>query len=75
LKANREFAECVVAWDENLAEELKILFDPQTAGGLLISVGATEADNLHRELNQAGVSAVEIGEVLPTGQPWIRVAA
>ena len=76
LKANREFAECVVAWDENVAEELKtILFDPQTAGGLLISVGTTEAGNLRRELNQAGVSAVEIGEVLPTGQPWIRVTA
>ena len=41
LKNNREFAECVVGYEEGIAEELKtILFDPQTAGGLLISVAA-----------------------------------
>ena len=35
LKANRDFAECVVAYDAPLADEVKaLLFDPQTAGGL-----------------------------------------
>ena len=34
LKANREFAECVVAYEDGISEEVKtILFDPQTAGG------------------------------------------
>jgi selenide,water dikinase len=74
LKANREFAECVVAWDETVPEELRtLLFDPQTAGGLLISVAAAEADRLCHELNQVGVPAEEIGEVLPSGKPLIEV--
>jgi selenide,water dikinase len=74
LKANRDFAECVVAWDEDVPEELKtILFDPQTAGGLLIAVAAQECEKLRRAMQEAGVPAVEIGEALPAGKPLIRV--
>ena len=74
LKANREFAECVVAWDETVPEELKtLLFDPQTAGGLLISIAAAETGRLCDELNQAGVPADDIGEVLPSRKPLIEV--
>ncbi len=41
LKNNRDFAECVVGYEAGIPEELKtILFDPQTAGGLLIAVAA-----------------------------------
>src|SRR6185437_1933880 len=41
LTANRDFAECLVGYDDNIPEEVKtILFDPQTAGGLLLSVAA-----------------------------------
>src|SRR5450432_3995664 len=37
LVSNREFAECVVGYEDGVSEEVKaILFDPQTAGGLLI---------------------------------------
>ena len=76
LKANREFAECVVQYEEGMSDELKtMLFDPQTAGGLLISVTAEEAADLGRALNSAGVAAVEIGEVLPEGKPAITVLA
>jgi len=36
LKANREFAECVVGYEDGISDELKtMLFDPQTAGGFL----------------------------------------
>jgi len=74
LKNNREFAECVVEW-EGADEELKaLLFDPQTAGGLLISVAAKDAASLTRALNAREVPAVEIGEVLPAGKPMIRVS-
>jgi selenide,water dikinase len=73
LKANREFAECVVEW-EDVDDELKaLLFDPQTAGGLLISVAAKDADSLRQALQARDVPAVEIGEVLPAGKPMIRV--
>ena len=76
LKANREFAECVVGYEDGISEEIKtILFDPQTAGGLLISVAADDSAELTRALNAAGVVAVEIGEVLPSGKPLITVAA
>jgi selenide,water dikinase len=74
LKNNREFAECLVAYDANVPEEIRtILFDPQTAGGLLLSVARSDADSLLTALNNAGVPAVEIGEVLPQGKPLIRV--
>jgi selenide,water dikinase len=75
LKANREFAECVVGYEGGISDEMKtILFDPQTAGGLLISVGLEDATKLTQTLNAAGVPAVEIGEVLPSTKPLIAVA-
>jgi len=75
LKANREFAECMVYYDEAVSEELRtILYDPQTAGGLLISVALEDADELLRELNEAAVPAVSLGEVLSSDKPAIEVA-
>jgi selenide,water dikinase len=75
LKANREFVECVVGYENGISDEIKtMLFDPQTAGGLLISVTAEDGVELTRALNAAGVAAVEIGEALPEGKPTIRVA-
>ena len=74
LKANREFAECVVGYEDGIREEVKtILFDPQTAGGLLISVASEDAVELTRALTAAGVLAVEIGETLPATKPLIVV--
>ena len=74
LKNNREFAECVVEYGEHVAEDLRaLLFDPQTAGGLLISVAAGDAERLVAALKYAGVPASEIGEVLPPGGALIRV--
>jgi selenide,water dikinase len=74
LKANREFAECLVVYDAAVPEDVRtLLFDPQTAGGLLISVAAETADGLAEALRNAGAPAVEIGEVLPAAKPTIRV--
>jgi selenide,water dikinase len=72
LKNNREFAECLVEYGEGVPEELRaLLFDPQTAGGLLIS--KPDSDSLLRSLNDAGVAAVQIGRVVGNTKPRIAV--
>ncbi len=74
LKANRDFAECAVKFEEPVPEEIKtLLFDPQTAGGLLLSVASDDADNLLASLHAALVPAAKIGTVLPQRKPTITV--
>lgn len=60
---NRHFAEAgVEAGDVELARQ-DLLYDPQTAGGLLISVAAEDAPALLRDLQGAVPSAQRIGTV------------
>ena len=74
LNANRDFAECLVGYEGEIPSEIKtLLFDPQTAGGLLLSVAGDDAAGLLVALKAAGVPAVEVGEVLPNGKPLVRV--
>jgi selenide,water dikinase len=74
LKANREFAESCVAYSTHISEDLKtLLFDPQTAGGLLLSVPSEIAKGLIAAMEVAGVPAVRIGEVLPNSEKLIEV--
>jgi selenide,water dikinase len=77
LLANREFAECVTADapGARIADDVRaLLYDPQTAGPLLISVVAGSSSALLRSLQDAGVAATKIGSVLgprTAGQPAI----
>ena len=74
LKANREFAECLVEYGEGIADEVKtLLFDPQTAGGLLVSLAADEAEELVWELEALGLPAAHMGDVETSAKPIIRV--
>jgi selenide, water dikinase len=74
LKANREFAECVVAYEGDLSDEVKaLLFDPQTAGGLFISVAEADAGNLLADLRSTGIQASCIGSVTEPVRPLIKV--
>jgi selenide,water dikinase len=75
LRANREFAECLVKYQGDISEEVKtLLFDPQTAGGLLISVAEHDAALLVDELKAKGVDAFAIGEVTSQTKPLITVS-
>jgi selenide,water dikinase len=69
LIANRDFAECVVHAQADIAPELlTLIFDPQTAGGLLISINPTDADQLEQLTCEAGTPAIRIGRVIERGE-------
>lgn len=67
LLANRSFAECISgdAPSSQIPDHLRtLLYDPQTAGGLLVSVSADGADALLGSLRDAGLAAARIGSVI-----------
>jgi selenide, water dikinase len=74
LKSNREFAECVVRYSGDVEPETRtLLYDPQTAGGLLLSVPSESAHGLISTLQLAGVLAARVGEVIPKSDALIEV--
>jgi selenide,water dikinase len=74
LNNNRDFAECMVGYDDGVPEDMRtLLFDPQTAGGLLISVASEDSARLTQSLNAASVPAVRIGEVVAHTKPLITI--
>jgi selenide, water dikinase len=76
LNNNREFAECVVGYEEPVSDEIKaLMFDPQTAGGLLISIASGHAEEFVASLKSAQVPAAKIGEVADRAKPLIAVSA
>jgi selenide,water dikinase len=72
---NREFRESMVDFAETVERSRQdVLVDPQTSGGLLISLSANQATDLITALKDAGVGdAAEIGEVLngPEEKIWV----
>jgi selenide,water dikinase len=67
LLANRQFAECLTAdaAGSYIPDEWRtLLYDPQTAGGLLIAVSSDSADALLTSLRDAGLKAARVGSVL-----------
>jgi selenide,water dikinase len=66
LLANRDFAECVSADapGSHIADDLRaLLYDPQTAGGLLVSVAPDHAEAILASLRRAGLNPAKIGTV------------
>jgi selenide,water dikinase len=67
LLGNRDFAECISAdaIGSEIPDDVRmLLYDPQTAGGLLISVAPENADTLLGSLRDAGLNTAKIGSVL-----------
>lgn len=61
---NREHVGNGVKFREGISQEITdILFDPQTSGGLLISVSEEEADRLLQELENIPTAYAIIGEI------------
>jgi selenide,water dikinase len=74
LKNNVEFASCAVSLGKGVPAEYEtLLYDPQTSGGLLISLAAGLAPALESELRAAGLPASVIGRVLDRGEHAILV--
>lgn len=76
LLANREFAECIAvdAPGSSIPDDLRaLLYDPQTSGGLLISVASESSSDLIASLRNAEVKAAMIGRVIHehSGSPAI----
>jgi selenide,water dikinase len=66
LENNREFAQDHVRFAPSVSEDFRaLLFDPQTSGGLLVSLAPEAASHAAEAIRQRGVSARVIGEVLP----------
>jgi len=74
-KANRQLADGFWQAAKTMSPEAEeLLFDPQTSGGLLLSVPEAEADDLVTALHDAGVeSAVRVAQVVGSGRPLVRV--
>lgn len=74
-KPNRKLSEGLLEIKGGLSrEEEELLFDPQTSGGLLLSVPAAEAERLIKKLKDSGVEAASVvGEVTAGKGPFIRV--
>jgi selenide, water dikinase len=74
-KANRRLSLGHLEIDAKLSkEEEELLFDPQTSGGLLLSLPGSQAKEFMNALRTAGVeTAAKIGEVVPSPNPGIRV--
>jgi selenide,water dikinase len=75
LGRNRDFRRNMVDIDKKIPKYLRdILFDPQTSGGLLISVPGARASDLLKKLHGAGIAeAAIIGEVVADPKGRIKV--
>lgn len=72
---NREFRQAMITFDPAVPRPVQdILFDPQTSGGLLVSVRGHQSQALVAALKAAGVpDAARIGEVIDGPEEKIRV--
>jgi selenide,water dikinase len=74
LKNNKEFASCSVSLAPSVPAEIEtLLYDPQTSGGLLLSIAAEHAPALETALRDASIPARVIGSVRARAEPPLFV--
>jgi selenide, water dikinase len=74
LKNNREFVSSCAGFAPSVAQEFRdLLFDPQTSGGLLVSIAPAAAEPALAALARRGVQARAIGRVLAKTSPLLQV--
>jgi len=72
--SNRAYTAEWLSFGAEVSEEEKLLcFDPQTSGGLLLSVEEERAEAVLEKLRVRFPRAVRIGEVAAAGKPGLRV--
>lgn len=75
-KTNREYVGADIEMDKSLDTNLvKLLFDPQTAGGMLIAIPEHQAAALLSTLNKNYPNAQAIGHIHPPGPSAIVVTS
>lgn len=74
LKNNRDFLGPCVEFAPSVPADLQnLLYDPQTSGGLLVSLAPDQLAAARQALRGADCSAMHVGEVLPKTSPLIAV--
>lgn len=75
LVNNRAFIGDCVEFDAAVPEEFRrLLFDPQTSGGLLVAIAPEAAQRAIESLRARSVAGREIGRVLEKRSPLIRIS-
>ena len=68
-KANKNYLQAKVTFVENIDSSAPdIVYDPQTSGGLLISIDEKKSDHLLSFLAKNDINAIEIGRVFDAGK-------
>jgi selenide,water dikinase len=74
-KTNREYVGTDVRIDERVSKEMThLLFDPQTAGGMLMAIAPGRSDTLLARLRQVYPEASIIGRVAERGEHLVTVS-
>jgi selenide,water dikinase len=74
LKKNREFVGDCAVFDSNVAMEIQqLLYDPQTSGGLLVSLRADAVSQARELLETVSCAAMQVGEVIEKTTPLIQI--
>ena len=73
IESNRRYVGEAISWNGVSEVRQWILLDPQTSGGLLISLPEEDAKQLSEDLEAEGFSGRLIGRVRPLGQVHIEV--